>query len=113
MDYLVSDELPPFDEALAASYVGKYILVGITYLDHAGRELRQQQLHGIIESAARDGVRIALKGVRDGESWNMPPNLRSIRPASAGRYRLRTTGETVSDPELLATWTVTEPPPKH
>jgi hypothetical protein len=81
----------------------KCILVGITYPDLAGRELRQQQLHWIIESAARDGIRIALKGVRDGESWNMPPDLQSIRPASAGRCTLRTTGETISDPDLLAT----------
>ena len=51
----------PFDEALAASYVGKYILIGITFLDHSGKELRHQQLHGVVQSASRSGIVIALR----------------------------------------------------
>jgi len=47
---------PPFDEKLAASYVGKYILVGLTYLDHKGKELRRQQLHGVITSTKPKGL---------------------------------------------------------
>ena len=104
---------PPFDEQLAASYVGKYTLVGITYADHAGRELRRQQVHGVIESATRSGISISLRGVYEGQSWNMPPVLQSIRPAKPGKYTLHMSGETVVDPDLLATWTVTDPPPKH
>jgi hypothetical protein len=111
---MVTDESPPpFEEDVAASYVGKYILVGITYADHAGRELRHQQLHGVIESAGREGMRIALKGAYEGQSWNMPPDLRAIQPADPGIYTLHMTGESVENPDLLATWTVTEPPPEH
>lgn len=102
-----------FDEALAASYVGKYILVGITYLDHSGKELRRQQLHGIIQSASRSGILIALKGPHEGETWNMPPDLRCIQRAKPGHYRLQATNETIDDPDLLATWTRTAPPPPH
>jgi hypothetical protein len=103
----------PFDNALAASYVGKYILVGITHLDHTGKEERRQQLHGVVKSASRTGVLIALKGQYDGETWNMPPDLRCIRKAGPGQYRLHGTQETIENPDLLATWTVQAPPPAH
>ena len=39
------DSTPPeFDEALAQSYVGRTIIVGLTYLDHGGQFLEQRQL---------------------------------------------------------------------
>jgi hypothetical protein len=103
---------PPFDEQLAASYVGKYILVGLTYLDHKGHELRKQQLHGIIKSAALKGIEIELKGEYEGEKWNMPPDLQSIYPAKPGKYSLHMTKEIIENPDLLSTWTITEPDQK-
>lgn len=102
-----------FDDALASSFVGKYILIGITYLDSRGTVLRQQQLHGIIRSASRSGVVVELKGSHEGETWTMPPDLRGIRTAKPGRYRLRDSNETVVDPELMVTWTRTAPPTAH
>jgi hypothetical protein len=104
------DSAPPdFDQELADTYVGKYILVGVTYFDHFGKEVEQLQMHGVIESASRDGVKIALRGTRQGESWVMPPMLESISAANPGSYRLRTTGEVIEDPDLLATWSVAKP----
>jgi hypothetical protein len=106
------DKEPPlFDEQLAASFVGKYILVGLTRLDHQGNELRRQQLHGVITSATRKGIQIELRGVYEGEKWNMPPDLRAICPAKPGNYTLHMTKEVVENPDLLSTWTITEPPP--
>lgn len=100
---------PAFDQALADSYVGKYILVGITYVDHTGKEVRREQLHGVIERASPDGILISLRGTRQGESWNMPPALDAIRPANPGMYTLYGTGEDIEDPDLLATWEVRKP----
>jgi hypothetical protein len=101
---------PSFDQELANSYRGKYILVGVTYLDPSGNVSSQVQVHGVIESAsARDGIQIALRGVCEGQLWTMPPALDAIHPATRGRYTLRTTGETVDDPDLLATWDVYPP----
>ncbi len=89
--------------------MGKYILVGITYVDSAGEVTSRQQLHGVIESASQDGILIALGGIHEGETWNMPPMLRAIRPAKPGEYVLEMSGETIQDPDLLATWTVEQP----
>jgi hypothetical protein len=81
-------EIPsPFDQRIADGYPGKYILVGLTYVDHEGNQTRRVQLHGIIEKAAPDGITISLRGARDGQSWNMPPDLRAIR-SSAPRPNL-------------------------
>jgi len=103
---------PLFDEKLAASYVGKYILVGLTYLDHEGNEIQRQQLHGVIESATTIGIRISLRGVYEGESWNMPPDLSSISPAKPGKYTLHMTKEEIENPDLLSTWAIHKPAPK-
>jgi hypothetical protein len=100
---------PDFDQALADSYVGRYILVGITYVDHADRELRWQQLHGVIERASPEGIRISLRGAHEGTSWTMPPDIGAISAAKPGTYTLHSTGEKVENPDLLATWKVKEP----
>jgi hypothetical protein len=98
----------PFDQALADSYLGKVILVGVTFVDHLGNELRHQQLHGVIQQASPQGILISLRGTRDGDSCNMPPALEAIRPAGPGIYSLRSTGESIENPDLLAMWTVHE-----
>ncbi len=90
-------------------YVGKYILVGVTYLDHFGKEVERLQMHGVVESADTKGICISLSGKRQGESWVMPPTLDAISWASPGIYTLHSTGEEVENPDLLSTWTVTKP----
>jgi len=104
---------PPFDQRIADGYVGKYILVGLTYLDHEGKEIRRAQLHGVIEEAAPNGIKIRLRGVHDARSWTMPPDLRAISTARPGIYTLHGTSERVENPDLLATWRIQEPPPKR
>ena len=103
---------PSFDEEVATGYIGKYILVGVTVQDHEGNVIRHEQVHGTVRAATSRGITIALRGVRDGDTWNMPPDLRSIMPADPGTYTLRSTKEVVVDPDLLANWTVTRPAPK-
>jgi hypothetical protein len=102
-----------FDDELAASYVGKYILIGLTFLDPYGRESRRQQLHGVIQSVSRDGILIELHGAHAGQTWNMPPALEAIRPAEPGRYTLHATEEVIDDPDLLASWTIRKPTTEH
>ncbi|HEY4164378.1 MAG TPA: hypothetical protein VGM59_15025 [Dongiaceae bacterium] len=98
-----------FDDALAESYVGRTIIIGLTYLDHAGNLLEQRQLHGEIVSATREGIEVTLGGKYAGQIWNMPPALENIQHARAGEYRFRETGEVVVDPDLMATWKITKP----
>jgi hypothetical protein len=101
-------DAPYFDQELADTYVGKHILVGLSYYEEDGTLIEHVQMHGVIEAANLRGIKIALHGTREGESWTMPPDLRSVKPAKPGTYTLRSTGETVADPDLLATWNVTK-----
>jgi hypothetical protein len=103
---------PRWYKKVGESYLGKYILVGITYIDHKGNETLRQQFHGVIESADKDeGIRIALKGVNEGQSWIMPPDQKSIKPAKPGVYVLKMSGEKIS-PDLVSTWTLEEVDPE-
>jgi hypothetical protein len=103
------DDFEDFDEDLADTYVGKYILVGVTYLDSFGRELERLQMHGVVEAVAADGMHIALRGLHQGETWIMPPTLESVVEAEPGTYTLNSTGELIDDPDLISTWRVTKP----
>ncbi len=98
-----------FDKSIGDGYLGKYILVDITYRDAQGKELRREQLHGDIKSATADGILIALRGKKEGETWNMPPSLEAMVPAKSGSYTLETTGEVIEDPDFIVTWSLTEP----
>ncbi len=104
---------PPFDAVRASSLIGKYVLVGLTYEAHDGQVIEQTQIHGtIVRADERHGFAIQLRGERDGEVFWLPPDLGPFSEAQPGEYRLRSTGEVVTSPDLLAMWTVTKPAPK-
>jgi hypothetical protein len=82
-------------------------LVGITYLDAKGVPVRRAELHGVVARAGPDAVVLRLHG--SDEEFTLPPALDAFEPAPPGEYRLRSTGEVVVNPDLLATWTVRAP----
>ena len=90
--------------------IGKYILIGITRLDHLGNEIERFQYHGYFESMDTV-VHIRLKD--SNKDFTLPPDLASFHKAQPGQYRLRTTGEVVVNPDYLCTWTVQEPSPSE
>jgi hypothetical protein len=101
------DERPVWDETIAESVVGKVVLVALTYLESDGTLIDQEQLFGTVMSAdARKGILLSLKGQRAGEQFNLPPDTRSIEIASTGEYRLRATGDVVTDPDYTATFSI-------
>lgn len=103
-------ERPAWSDQDAAKLVGARILVGLTYLESTGP--RQEQFFGVVRSAdSAKGFEVVLEGSREGETYWLPPDLRSFCPAPAGEYRLRSTGEVVIDPDYTSTWNVT--PPEH
>jgi hypothetical protein len=90
--------------------VGKYVLVGLTFQDGRGKVIEQKELHGRITWAdARTGLTIELEGTRSGTSYELPPDLRSLKPAAPGEYRERSTGEVICDPDYLFTWIIERP----
>jgi hypothetical protein len=92
--------------------VGKYVLIGLTYLAPDEKTVTsQQQYHGRITKADQGaGLTIECEGVSAGKTLLLPPDLRAFRLASRGEYTLRSTGEVIADPDILTTWSITQPP---
>ncbi|HKP27636.1 MAG TPA: hypothetical protein VJV39_27450 [Dongiaceae bacterium] len=99
----------PITELVAAKYVGKYILVGITREDAFGKEIDRFQIHGVIESVTPREMLVALRGSRSGGKYSLPPAIDWLQPATSGEYRLKNTGEVVLDPDYTASFRITAP----
>ncbi len=99
------------DEALANSYIGKHLLIGITYLDYNETFVEQKQFHGnIVRINKQEGIVVKLHN--SDEEYKLPPDINSLKEAPEGEYRMRDTGEVVVNPDLLTTWTINKPEPK-
>ncbi len=88
------------------AYLDKRVIVGVTVLDKDGALIEQFQVHGRIASISDlDGVVIVKP---DAGRFTLPPSLQWLRPARPGEYRLRSTGETVIDPDYLMSTTLSD-----
>jgi hypothetical protein len=74
-------------------YVGKRVLVGIRWTSQ-GEVVREEQFHGPILEADGDGL--VIERADTGARVILPPQ---VEVARLGEYRLRATGEVVSDPD--------------
>jgi hypothetical protein len=99
-----------FDAEFAKELIGRRVLVGISVFDKRGEFKRQEQFHGTVVSADPEkGIFLLLAGTRSGEQQWLPPVTNLFEPASRGTYTLRSTGETVVDPDFTCTWRVNRP----
>ena len=99
-------------EVIALSeLLGRHVLVGLTHeSEDSGQIVRREQFHGDVEWVdEKKGIGLALRGNRNGEHYVLPPDTRSFRRGPGGEFRLRETGEVVSNPDFLATWIVVKP----
>ncbi len=90
-------------EITYADLPGKVLLVGITYYTRDNELLEQKQFHGIVTEANESVIRIQQA---NGTVFTLPPDLCSTKRARPGKYKLRSTGEIVVNPDFLATWNV-------
>lgn len=96
-----------WNEALALELPGKLLLVGLTFTDRAGTPEQQEQFWGrVVTVDQKAGIQLLLKGSRAGETFLLPPDMRSIEPASTGEYRLLSTGEVVAEPDYTVTFLI-------
>jgi hypothetical protein len=95
------------NESRARFMVDKRALVGLTVLSQAGDLIEQSQFVGTIaEVDPARGIELVLD---DRSSYWLPPDARAFQEAAPGEYTLRSTGQTVVDPDYVCTWTVTRP----
>jgi len=95
---------PPFDRRLARWLTGKRVLIGMRHLDEHDQTVHMTQLHGEILRFQAD--QLLIRDLSSGEELDIPPDTRVFRYAPTGEYRLRSTGEVVSDPDAECRWSV-------
>ena len=86
--------------------IGKTILVGMTFYNKDDEFVEQKQSWGEIVAVTENTIFIKQK---DGEEFDIPNDPSAIETANPGKYRLRSTGEVVENPDFLSTWNVTLP----
>lgn len=85
----------------------KIVLIGISEMSADGQLLRQSQAWGrIVNAVPGHNFLIQLDGFWKGYFCSLPPDPRRFKVAREGDYTLRSTGETLNDPDFLATWIV-------
>ena len=112
-----TDDRPNWEDDRGAALVGRTVLLGLTFATADGEVVEQVQRHGVIQHADRErGIGIRLIGPGqpwDGELYTVPPDLRPFTEAAPGAYRLRSTGETIVDPDYTSTWEIRSPSPEE
>ena len=89
-----------YDELL-----GKTVLAGLTYYSANNELIEQKQVWGTVTKADKSCIEIQQA---DGSKFGLPPDLSAIDTAAPGEYKLRSTGEVVTDPDYLVTYSVTK-----
>jgi hypothetical protein len=84
--------------------LGKRVLVGVTCVSPDGVEITRFQTHGVLTEAGENAMIVTRD---DGSTFGLPPAPELLDRAEPGVYTLRDTGETIEDPDLLASLTVT------
>ncbi len=80
---------------------GKTVLVGVRN-EIAPGEFEYMQYFGVLESMD-DVIRIRQE---DGSIMTIPPDLNSFEKAEPGVYRLKCSGEHITNPDLISCWSV-------
>jgi len=110
-DDILSDAPPQhWDPAFAEALVGKTMLVGLTFLDAAGEVASREEFWGVVIAADdAEGISLDLMN-EEGDTFTLPPQTSNIHPAEPGDYTLKSTGETVQNPDFVSTWMIHGPP---
>ena len=101
-----------WDDAVAATLIGKRVHLELTYAGRGGQVIRQARFCGRVLAADRDdGIDLRLD---EGDGFRLPPDLSTFEWAYPGQYPDDATGELVENPDVRATWAITAPdqPPR-
>lgn len=92
-------------------YIGKSIIIGLTYLDHEEQFIKREQFYGEIIRFDDKGIDILLNN--SDRIFSLPPEKDAIEVAEPGEYKFHSTGEVIIDPDFLSVWTIKKPKPEN
>ena len=89
-------------------YLGKHLLVGLTYLNEDESVREKIQLHGTIVAVSDNTIRFVRAD--NGEKFSIPFDEDNILEAETGAvYKLKSTGEHVVHVDYLSHWIIHPP----
>lgn len=91
------------EEITIDELIGKLLLVGITYYTESNEMIEQKQFYGTVTKADASFILVRQP---DGTEFTLPMDLSCTKRARPGEYKLRSTGEIVTNPDFFATWNV-------
>ena len=95
-------------EAFGDEYIGRSLLLGVTYTGPDGELRRQEQVVGTIMVVDFDeGVVVSCEP--DGSPFVLPGDPSWVEKAPRAEYRLRSTGQVVTNPDYIAQVTIRQP----
>jgi hypothetical protein len=100
--HLILGLLDPFGRQ---RWQDKVVLIGLTEMDANNEPVRHFQAWGRIVNAVRGhSFLIELDGHWRGYFCSLPPDPKRFTVAPRGDYSLKTTGETLRDPDFTTVW---------
>jgi hypothetical protein len=95
-------------EVFGDEYIGRTLLLCLNYLETDCKPRRQEQVVGTIMVVDFDeGIVVSCEP--EGRMFVLPGDPSRIERAPPAEYRLRSTGQVVTKPDYIATFTTTQP----
>jgi hypothetical protein len=89
------------------AYIGKTVLIGLTFYDAEGKKTGSDVGHGkIVRINMSEGIVVQIEP--DGNEYKLPPDLNNLQEAPPGEYEESTTGIAVINPEFISFWEIHE-----
>ena len=93
---------------IETKYLGKHLLVGLTYLNRDESVREQIQHHGIINKVSESTV--VFERADNGDDFSIPLDEDNLKPGEPGAvYKLKSTGEDVENVDFISSWTIHPP----
>lgn len=91
-------------EELQAFLKGKLFLIGLTFINEDQKVIEQYQTSGIVDELTDKGFLKFNKS--NGSVFQLPYDPRAIKEAVKGEYTEKSTGNIITNPDYLTTWTI-------
>ncbi|MCP3930936.1 MAG: hypothetical protein GY705_17765 [Bacteroidetes bacterium] len=85
-------------------YIGKLILIGLSFIDEKDELIEQYQTHGHIRTIEENGM---MRIDRDSlPVFTIPFDEEAISKANPGIYRENSTGTEIENPDYTTSWSI-------
>jgi hypothetical protein len=86
------------------NYIGKLVLIGLTFLNDNEELVEQYQTHGVIQAIDDNGMMRIRR--ENSPVFTIPFDEESMSKAKLGIYRERSSGIEIENPDYTTSWSI-------